>query len=53
MSSKEKIVELPLSKFEDMVNLIKELKAANKMLNEQIRAYNEEFADSQIKKESR
>ena len=49
MSNDDKIIEIKQSEFEDMVRLIKELKRANRLLNEQIRKYNREFADKKDK----
>ena len=44
MKSDEKIVTMKLQEFEDMIRLIKELREANILLNEQIREYNEKFS---------
>lgn len=45
MKLDNKKVVLDKKDFDNMVSLIHELKKANKLLNEQIREYNEQFAN--------
>lgn len=51
MKSDDKNVIIPMDKFQDMLDLIKELREANKLLNNQIDEYNKKFANKEKRNE--